>query len=290
MSTFATSSSAFFKDIKISHAIFAMPFALSLFVLPEITWSFQQFLWIVFCVFCARSFAMGVNRYLDRDIDALNQRTSKRKLADNLNFINAYKLYILLFGSLFIVSSFCLSTLCGILSIPVLLFLGFYSQLKRFFHGTHFYLGICLGLSPMAVSVAVTGSINVESMLIAGVVAFWVAGFDIFYSLQDRVFDVKHNLKSIPALLGSKKSILVASLSFLISLSLLVCFGIYRESGYVYFLHVLLVACIFIGEIYLVLRSIKGKPLVSLAGIFFYFNMWVGLIFISGLYLDGALR
>ncbi|MDQ3845962.1 MAG: UbiA family prenyltransferase, partial [Bacteroidota bacterium] len=95
--------------IKFSHTIFAMPFALigfflslfsSGFILKDRYNSFVpdwynttgiisdltvqdimiKFLLVIGCMVFARSASMAFNRYLDRDIDALNPRTAIREI------------------------------------------------------------------------------------------------------------------------------------------------------------------------------------------------------------------
>src|SRR5258705_9623012 len=86
--------------IKFSHTIFAMPFALIGFFLglldiasivpgwhraifpPLFDWKslIIKFLLVIFCMVFARSAAMAFNRYLDRNIDALNPRTAIREV------------------------------------------------------------------------------------------------------------------------------------------------------------------------------------------------------------------
>src|SRR5204863_3920477 len=88
--------------IKFSHTIFAMPFALIGFflgmfknniafsVVPgwHITIDSPQFIneiifrffLVILCMIFARSAAMAFNRYLDRNIDALNPRTAIREV------------------------------------------------------------------------------------------------------------------------------------------------------------------------------------------------------------------
>src|SRR5688500_14880584 len=84
--------------IKFSHTIFAMPFALIGFFLGVIYskllareaeminmvfvgWTLiRLFILVIFCMIFARSAAMAFNRYLDRDIDALNPRTAIREV------------------------------------------------------------------------------------------------------------------------------------------------------------------------------------------------------------------
>ena len=65
--------------IKFSHTIFAMPFAFIGFFLATQNYEFEwiTLLYVVFCMVFARSAAMAFNRYIDRDIDAANERTAK---------------------------------------------------------------------------------------------------------------------------------------------------------------------------------------------------------------------
>ena len=80
----------YLRLIKFTHTIFAMPFALIGFSLgiqdllssnePSLPgWGWTLF-WVVLCMVFARSSAMGFNRYLDRNIDALNPRTASREI------------------------------------------------------------------------------------------------------------------------------------------------------------------------------------------------------------------
>src|SRR5688572_1941450 len=67
--------------VKFSHTIFALPFALAAMLLaargmPPL----PIFLWILVAMAGARTAAMGFNRIVDRDIDALNPRTAGREI------------------------------------------------------------------------------------------------------------------------------------------------------------------------------------------------------------------
>ena len=70
--------------IKFSHTVFALPFALVGFTIAATTrpagdiW-LKLFL-VLICMVMARSAAMAFNRYLDRDIDAANERTASREI------------------------------------------------------------------------------------------------------------------------------------------------------------------------------------------------------------------
>src|SRR4051812_7174828 len=77
--------SVFAADIKISHTVFALPFALlSTFLAaanqPHRMPYVGQILLIVACMVTARTIAMAANRLLDARLDAQNPRTARRAI------------------------------------------------------------------------------------------------------------------------------------------------------------------------------------------------------------------
>ena len=66
--------------VKIEHTLFSLPFVfIGAFMAGEP--SYLQLFWIVVAAIGARGLAMGLNRIIDRDIDAANPRTANRHLA-----------------------------------------------------------------------------------------------------------------------------------------------------------------------------------------------------------------
>lgn len=225
-------------DIKISHTIFAMPFAvLGAFMAGtqsgSIIWS--TFGWqlglIVICMIFARTVAMLANRILDRDIDARNPRTENRALPRGA-VTQASAIGLLAFSALtFIAATAAFGVVWNnwlplSLSIPVLVWLCVYPLLKRFTWLCHIYLGASLSLSPVAAAIAVQPELaqHLSIWLLSGAVLFWVAGFDIIYSLQDVENDLRDNLKSIPASLGVAPAMLISQLLHCLCVALL--FGV----------------------------------------------------------------
>ena len=68
--------------VRFSHSVFALPFALTgaLLAWRDHPFSWAQVGWIVACMVCARSAAMGFNRLVDARWDAQNPRTAMREL------------------------------------------------------------------------------------------------------------------------------------------------------------------------------------------------------------------
>src|SRR5690349_4247407 len=71
----------FARDIKISHTVFAMPWALlATFLAARGMPKLGQLVLIVLCMVTARTVAMASNRLLDARLDAINPRTAGRAI------------------------------------------------------------------------------------------------------------------------------------------------------------------------------------------------------------------
>lgn len=151
---------------------------------------------------------MSFNRYADRDIDKDNPRTASRPSVDGRVGELNMKLFIGLNAVIFIVTAYCINPLALKLSIPILIILGGYSIFKRFSPYAHLILGLSLGLAPIAGVVALSQSVTLWAILLALGVMFWVAGFDLLYSLQDMEYDKKMGLFSIPSVYGKEATFL----------------------------------------------------------------------------------
>jgi len=197
--------------VMFKHSVFSLPFIFIAMVVASHGWFGWRLLFLgLLAALTARNFAMGVNRYLDRDIDALNPRTASRPSVDGR--VSAYEMlsFIVVNALVFVVVAYLINDLAFKLSLPILMVLGAYTLFKRFSALAHLVLGVSLGLAPIAGVVAVTNDITLWSLYLAMGVMFWVAGFDLLYSLQDMEFDKQHNLHSIPSKLGAKYTMWIA--------------------------------------------------------------------------------
>ena len=203
----------FSELVMFKHSIFSLPFIFIAMVVASHGWFGWKLLLLgILAALSARNFAMGVNRYLDRDIDALNPRTKNRPSVDGRVSSSQMLLFIAINALIFIAVAWAINDLAFKLSIPILVVLGAYTLFKRFSALAHLILGLSLGLAPIAGVVAVSESITLWSIYLAIGVMFWVAGFDLLYSLQDMEFDKRHNLHSIPSKLGAKNTLRLALL------------------------------------------------------------------------------
>jgi 4-hydroxybenzoate polyprenyltransferase len=201
----------YFSLVLFAHSIFAMPFALIGFFLG-VTTTANPFNWyllllVILCMVFARNAAMAFNRYLDRNIDAKNPRTTMRDIPAGKISATEALTFVIVNCVLFVVATAFINNLCLYLSPIALFVVLFYSYTKRFTALCHLVLGLGLALAPIGAYIAVTGKFDIVPLFYSFAVLFWVSGFDIIYALQDESFDRAEKLHSIPAALGIKNAL-----------------------------------------------------------------------------------
>jgi len=266
---------AFAGDIKLSHSIFALPFALAAAWLVSRQQEIEaaQWVWLLVAMVGARSSAMGFNRIVDRRLDAANPRTQGRALpAGRMTPAVAWAL-TLGFTALFVLASAMLHRTCLLLSPVALLVLWGYSLTKRFTALCHLLLGLALGLAPVAVWIGLTGGVQAPALLLGGAVLSWVAGFDVLYSLQDRDFDRQAGLHSIPVALGERGALRVSEGLHLLTVLLLGALPFSVSLGWPYLVGLGVITALLVWEHTLV----RPGDLSRLDQAFFAMNGWVGM-------------
>lgn len=215
--------------VKISHTVFALPFAVIGFAMGVESFhdgfSWWLLLKVLACMFLARTVAMAFNRYIDRDIDALNPRTASREIPAGVVSPRSALILTVVCALLFIAVAASINTLTLALSPMALLLVIGYSYTKRFTALCHLILGLSLGVAPTAAYISVTGRFAAEPLLLSLLVLMWCGGFDIIYALQDEKFDRDHGLHSIPAAMGAKNALRLSSLMHLCVAAMVVVIG-----------------------------------------------------------------
>lgn len=204
-----------------AHSIFALPFAIIGFFLAIHTTNYQfewkLFLLVLLCMVTARNAAMAFNRYLDRDIDALNPRTAVRDIPAGRIAPKQALLFTIINCLIFMLACYFINPMCLMLSPVALFVILFYSYMKRISPLCHIVLGIGLGLAPVGAYLAVTGHFNIVPIFYGLAVLTWVSGFDIIYALQDEEFDKANGLNSIPANFGAKNALRISEVLHILS-------------------------------------------------------------------------
>ena len=266
--------------VRFSHTVFALPFALSSVALawPKHPVTLRTLFWILIAMVGARTAAMAFNRLADRKFDALNPRTQGWELPSGA--VRVWEAVALTAAAalVFMLAAYQLNWICFILSPVALAIIFFYSLTKRFTWASHLFLGLALALAPVGAWLATlrppidVGELTVPIYLGLAVV-FWLAGFDIIYSLQDREFDRAHGLHSIPVRFGVAGALRLSSFSHLCTVVFLALVGLDAEMGLLYWIGFAAVALVLLWEH----RIVTPGDLSRINRAFFDLNAYVSL-------------
>ncbi len=271
--------------VMFEHSIFSLPFIfIGMIVAADGWFGYWLLLMGVLAALSARNFAMGLNRYADRDVDSQNPRTENRPNVDGRLNAPTIMLFVIVNALVFIAVAYMINPLALQLSIPILFILGGYSYFKRFSSLAHIVLGISLGLAPIAGVVAVSATIPAWSVILSLGVIFWVAGFDLLYSLQDMEFDKQNNLHSIPSKFGAEATLFISAIFHTLTVIFWALFVWVAGVGFFAFLAVIVSAVMLGYEHYLV-----RKDFTKIDRVFFTVNGYLGVAFLVLIILDKVL-
>jgi 4-hydroxybenzoate polyprenyltransferase len=235
--------------VKVEHTVFALPFAyIGAFLAVGGVPSAHDLLWITVAMVGARSLAMALNRLIDAGVDARNPRTAGRELPRGALRPWEVLLFSLASLVLFLVAVYQLAPIVRWLwPIPVAAFVV-YPYLKRWSWVSHFWLGAVDGLAPLGAWAAITNELPWEAWALGGAVAFWVAGFDLFYALFDLEVDRAQGLHSLAARFGVGSAFAGARLCHAATVACLVAAGLGLPVGALYWIGVAAVAGLLLYE------------------------------------------
>ncbi|NOZ13483.1 MAG: UbiA family prenyltransferase [Acidobacteria bacterium] len=261
--------------IKFEHTLFALPFAFMGMMFAAGGWpGWRLFLLVTLAMVFARSAAMAFNRLVDVDVDGENPRTKDRSLPAGRLSTRFVAVYVILNSIAFIAVCGFINPLAFFLSPLALGLVLFYSYTKRFTSFSHLVLGLGLAIAPTGGWIAVTGNFAVPPLLLSGAVLFWVAGFDVMYSLQDVEFDRVKGLHSIPARMGTGRSLLLARSFHLLTFILLAVFSLAVNAGVWFNIGVGISALLLVYEH----RLVSEDDLSRLNAAFFTVNSFVSIL------------
>ncbi|MBF0553373.1 MAG: UbiA family prenyltransferase [Nitrospirae bacterium] len=278
---------SYLRMIKFSHSLFALPFAFSSAILaagglPNM----NAILWITVAMVSARSAAMGLNRVIDRKIDAQNPRTKNREIPTGVISVADAAAFVVLSSIIFVFSAYMLNPLCLKLSPVALFIIYLYSYTKRFTWGCHIVLGVAIAFAPLGAWIAVRGSVSLEAVPMPVAVVFWLAGFDILYALADIEFDRSSGLHSIPQRFGIRTSLYIARAFHMLTWIFFIIAGGVFHMGIVYYAGMVIVAGLLIYEH----RLVRPGDLTKLNMAFFNMNGYISITVVVFIAFDKLLR
>jgi 4-hydroxybenzoate polyprenyltransferase len=279
--------------VRFSHTVFALPFALASVALawPRHPATLRMLFWILVAMAAARTAAMGFNRLADRKFDAVNPRTKAWELPRGTVKISEAIALTVTSAMIFLIAAYQLNWICFILSPVALLIVFFYSLTKRFTWASHLFLGLALSMAPIGAWLAVAQPpFEISEFFIPFylglAVVFWLAGFDVIYSLQDREFDHSYGLHSIPVRFGVAGALHLSSAFHICTVLFLGLVGITAELGVIYWFGFAAVALILFWEHHIV----RPDDLSRINRAFFDFNAYVSIGYLVTIIGDLSVR
>ncbi|MGH1374830.1 MAG: 4-hydroxybenzoate octaprenyltransferase [Alphaproteobacteria bacterium] len=156
-----------------------------------------------------------INDLWDRDLDKMVERTKNRPIASGIIPVKQAVIFLatLLLIGLLVLLQFNLTTIAlGCATIPLI---ATYPLMKRItwwpqaFLGITFNFGILMGWS------AVTGHINLATVLLYLGAICWTIGYDTIYAHQDKEDDAMAGIKSTALKFGNKSKHWISGLYFI---------------------------------------------------------------------------
>src|SRR5687768_13111746 len=268
----------YFRFVRFSHSVFALPFALAgaLLAARQVPLTWPTVAWILVAMVAARSAAMGFNRLVDARFDALNPRTSMRELPRGTMSRREAALFVAVASAVFVGGASQLNTLCLILAPVALAIVFWYSLAKRFTAYTQMFLGLAMAVAPVGGWIAAGGREGAEPWLLGLAIGLWVGGFDILYACQDVAFDRGHGLRSIPVRFGVPRAILLSRLTHVATVAVMAALWRVADLPSLYLAGVAFVAVLLAYE-----QSLVSADDLSQVKKAFDLNGYVGIVYFA---------
>ncbi len=228
----------FLDLVRFEHSVFALPFAYiaTLTAMNAVNGRVHwwQLVLVTVAMVGARTFAMAVNRIVDRDIDARNPRTQARELVTGAVSLRTAWAGALAGLAILMLAAAGLNWLCFALSPVAAFMLAIYPYAKRVTWAPHAVLGLAQTIGPIGAWLAVTGEWSWAAVVLGVAVGCWIGGFDIIYALQDYEIDRQIGVQSLPARFGPHAALATSRAAHYVTVLLLLWFGVLASLGWLW--------------------------------------------------------
>ena len=185
-------------------------------------------------------------------------------------------------SALLVLSAYMLNELCFYISIISVIMLILYPLIKRINSTSSYYAGFIEIVAPAGGFLAITGRFELTPFVPGLAVLFWIVGFDIVYAVARMGFKNKKKYFSIPSKFGLKKSLMISSFLYLLSISTLIITGITTSRGLPFWISIITLAIIFFNQ----QRIARSHEIEITAIEFFQINNLISPILFAGIYID----
>ncbi|KUN12868.1 4-hydroxybenzoate octaprenyltransferase [Streptomyces canus] len=280
----------FLRLVMIEHSVFALPFAYIAALTAMFEWDknihWGRLLLVTICMVGLRTFAMAVNRIIDREIDARNPRTAQRELVTGAMSVKHAWTGALVAVVVFLGSAALLNPLCLALAPVAVIPMVVYPYGKRFTNFPQAILGLAQAMGPVGGWLAITGEWSWDAVLLGLAVGIWIGGFDLIYACQDVETDREIGVMSVPARFGIPAAIWGARVCHFLTMSLLIWYAVATEAGGFFWVGLMIVASAFVYEHSIV----RPHDLSRLNRAFFSVNGFIGIALFVCALLDLLVR
>lgn len=281
---------AFKSLVLLEHSVFALPFAYiaaltAMFSISR-TVHWRALVLVTIAMVGARSFAMAVNRIIDREFDARNPRTARRELVTGVLSVKTAWVGAITALAVFLAAAASLNWLAFWLAPLAVLPLVVYPYGKRFTNVPHALLGLAQAIGPIGAWVGVTGTWSWDAVVLGLAVGIWIGGFDLIFALQDIETDREQGLGSVPAKWGVAAALNGARASHTVTMALFILFGGLTDAGAFWWFGIVVVAAAFVYEHAL----LSPTDLSRLNRAFFTVNGFVGIALFCFALIDLLVR
>jgi 4-hydroxybenzoate polyprenyltransferase len=287
--TTGAKAKSFLRLVMIEHSVFALPFAYLAVLFASyddgppghhggVHW--LRLLGVTVAMVAARTFAMAVNRIVDRKLDAANPRTAQRELVTGAVSVRTAAIGSAVSLVVFLVVAGLLSPLCLELAPLALFLFVLYPYGKRFTWFCHGILGLAQACGPIGAWIATTKHWSGPAVVLGLAVGLWIGGFDLIYALQDVDADRANGVHSVPARFGIPAALRISEVCHIVTLGLFALFGAWEGAGGFWWAGVVLTGAAFTYEHAIV----RPDDLSRINRSFFTTNGFVGMgLFVFGL-------
>jgi len=253
--------------VRISHTVFALPFALVGALLAAnagvATWSWPRFGWILVRLAEARR-------------DDMDPRTAMREIPAGRMSRTEGTWFVVVTTLGFLAAAGMVSPLCLTLAPVALAIVFWYSLAKRYTHYAQLFLGLAMAVAPVGGWIAMGGPLAPEPFLLGVAIGTWVGGFDVLYACQDYDVDRREGMRSIPVKFGIVGSLRISRPMHIITVASLIGVGLAARLNVWYFAGVAGVTGLLVYE-----QSLVHADDLSQVKRAFDLNGWVGILYLA---------
>ncbi len=269
--------------IKLEHTVFDLPFIYAGAVIAS-RGAFLPLKYIIILITAvtARAAGMSINRISGLKYDKTNPRKKNWALVTGkMKIIDAYILTAILIV-IFELSTYALNMTVFLLSPIVIAFFIADPLLKRVTPWRHLFMGFTIGLGVAGGFLAITPVFPPLIIYLTVLIStFWIAGFDIIYTIPDIEYDRKNNLKTVNSRYGLKMGLTISDIFHIFTIILFISIAFIVKNLYYDALLIPITILIIYEHL-----SVNENDVKSIRVSFFNANSFIGFIFLAGVILS----